>query len=306
MKKLAILIRTRSFASIDYLESELNKLAASKIHIENYANSFSDVPQDIKEGVIGIIAGVETYDSQTLISYCNLMVISRVGVGQNSIDSEFAESKNISITLTEDSPPTEAVAQFALLCILDGLRSLSSNSEKTKQKTWTSFMGRELSEVCVGVIGFGRIGRRLAEILTFFGARVIICDPVAQNSKFQFVTLSSLFMESDVVSIHVPLKKDNISLINLELLKTLKDNAILINTSRGGIIDELDLQQVLNEKSLKVYLDVFQQEPYNGPLLESSHVFPTSHIAGRTLSNRIKMEREAVDNLVAELRKRGF
>ena len=306
MSNNIILVRTRSFASIDYLENSLQSLRGNKFQIVHDTKSHFGSQNNAKKSVIGIIAGVEQYDSPELTAFPNLLVISRVGVGLDSVDLGFASSHNISVRVTDSSAPVEAVAEFTLLCILDGLRGLSTNSEETKRKNWSPVVGQELSEICVGLVGLGRIGGRVAEILTYFGAQVIVCDSVAKNSRYEFVTMSTLFERSDVVSIHIPMNDNNRHIVNLDLLRKLKSNAILINTSRGSIIYERDLEQILLEKKIRVYLDVFEKEPYVGPLLESCNVFPTSHIAGRTMSNRIKMEREAIDNLLEELRKRSF
>jgi D-3-phosphoglycerate dehydrogenase len=306
MNKNVILVRTRSFASIDYLENSLKTIKKNQFQIFENKKSHFDLQMSVKKSVIGIVAGVEQYDAHEILTFPNLLVISRVGVGLDSVDLGCARSQNIAIRVTESSAPTEAVAEFTLLCILDGLRNLSTNSEKTKRKSWSPVIGRELSEICVGLVGLGRIGSRVAEILTYFGSRVIVCDPIANNSKYEFVTMSTLFKQSDVVSIHIPMNDNNRNVVNLELLRTLKHNAIFINTSRGSIVNERDIEQILLEKEIKAYLDVFETEPYVGPLLDSLNVIPTSHIAGRTKSNRIKMEREAIDNLVEELRKRGF
>ncbi|HBU31105.1 NAD(P)-dependent oxidoreductase, partial [Dictyoglomus sp.] len=189
------------------------------------------------------------------------------------------------------------------------LRKINLSDKKTRGGNWNRFIGNELSEKTLGVIGTGSIGKRVVELLRGFNLRVLCFDKYpdyewASREKIFYVTLQELLEKSDVITIHVPLTNETYHMISERELNMLKRNAVIINTSRGGIIDEEALYKFLKEgRILGAGLDVFENEPpINSPLLKLDNVVVTSHIGAHTEEAVINMARIAVENLVLALK----
>ena len=157
-------------------------------------------------------------------------------------------------------------------------------------------MGSLLTSKTLGIIGFGKIGTKLSQLTSGFELDFLIYDPYIDKNafinkpNFTLTTLSELFINSDVISIHVNLSKETNSMINYDLISKMKSNSILINASRGEILVEEDLLRALNEKIIGgAALDVFFEEPYNGQLLNYDNIITPPHIGSYAKETRIKM-----------------
>lgn len=219
-----------------------------------------------------IIAGTEKYDADMLCECNNLKAVLRFGVGTDNFDLDTMKKMGIQVGVIANH---NAVAEFALTLILATMKNLSQLDHAVRQGLWSRFSMRELSEKVVGIVGFGRIGRRLAELLGGFGAEILAYDPnmdeqAAAQRNVTPVSLQELLNRSDVVSLHLPSTPQTHHLINEDMIAEMKDGAYLINTSRGGLVDETALLEALRTGKLAgVGLDVFEQEPVtaDNPLL---------------------------------------
>ena len=249
-----------------------------------------------------IIAGVEPYNKYVLDSLPNLKCISRAGVGIDNIDLELAKLKNISIRNTPDVIVTP-VSELTLSMILSLLRKLNPITNDMRNGGWNKTTGTNLNNKKVGIIGAGRIGKRVAELLSCFGAKILIHDPIkdlewSKKFLFKYVDINDIFSNCDVISLHTS-KIDDEYLIGLEEIKSFKKGSILINTSRGNLVDESALIYGMENEILSgIGLDVFPDEPYNGRLINYKNVILTPHVATLTSESRLEMETKASENVV--------
>lgn len=255
---------------------------------------------------VGIIAGTEPYTRDNLKSLSRLKVISRCGVGLDGIDLDETARMGIAVTYTPEAP-TQAVAELTLGLILGLVRHIGSSNVQIRKGTWKKQMGRLLEELCIGVIGLGRIGRRVGDLLRRLDVRVIGYDiqpdhSWARKNRVGIVGKEEVLRESDVLCLHLPYSKELHHLIGENEMKQMEAGSFLVNASRGGLVDEDALYRVLKSGQLAgAALDTFEREPYEGPLRELENVILTPHIGSYARAGRIKMEMEAAQNLISEL-----
>lgn len=243
----------------------------------------------------------------------NLKVISNYAVGFDNIDLEAAKQKNIIITNTPSDKISECVAEFTWAVILALSRRVIEGDEfgrKGAYRGWEPdiFLGRDVYGKTLGIIGLGRIGSMVARRAKGFNMEIVYTkkepDPKAeQELKVKYQDLSSLLTQSDYVTLHVPLTPETHHLISEETLSQMKPSAYLINTARGGVVDEHALVTALKSgKIAGVALDVHENEPNMNPeLLLMENVILTPHIASATHEVREEMTKIAVDNILAVL-----
>lgn len=216
------------------------------------------------ENAYAIIAGTETYDADMLSACKNLKVVIRFGVGTDNLDLNTLRQMGVQVGLITNH---NAVAEFALTLILAALKNLPRYDAVVREGKWTRFPMWELSGKTVGIVGFGRIGRRLAELLSGFGVELLAYDPymdvaAAAERKVTPVTLDELLERSDVVSLHLPATAETHHLINAETIGNMKDGAYIINTARGALVDEAALYDALKSGKLAgAGQDVYESEP---------------------------------------------
>ncbi len=261
----------------------------------------------LKSGVVGMIAGVEPLTRAVLAEAHDLKVISRCGIGMDSVDMAAAAERNIWVRNTPDAPG-RAVAELTIGLMLALLRHVSQADRGIRANRWKQWMGRLLSEQTVGLIGYGRIGRRVARFLKALGSTVLVHDkyPSAAEEGVNFCSLDHLITNSDLISLHVPYAPDTRHLLNGQRLSSMKTGALVVNTARGGLIDEAALCAVLTSGHLAgAALDCFEEEPYKGPLSTLDQVILTAHMGSYASEARVLMEREAADNLLQGLIEQG-
>ena len=258
----------------------------------------------IKHQPIGMIAGVEPLTLKVLKMAKNLKVISRCGIGLDSVDLKAAANLRIAVMNTPDAP-TIPVAELTLGMILALLRRVHIIDAGIRRGEWERPMGLLLHGKTVGIVGCGRIGSYLARLLSNFGCRVLGFDPYLDQHEFcHMVTLDALLAQSDIVSLHIPYSRENHHFIAAEQLTMMKKGAILINAARGGLIDEKALFTSLQGGHLwGAALDCYEDEPYKGELRMLPNVLLTSHIGSYAREGRIMMEQQALENLINELAK---
>jgi len=251
-----------------------------------------------------IIAGTELITEEVMTQGKNLKFISRVGIGLDSVDLLAAERLGIKVSYTPNAP-APAVAELTVGMMLSLLRYVQLANSQMHQGLWHRYFGRRISEITIGIIGFGRIGQGVIDRLTSFRPYKILVNDINNEVEFtsmswiQFATKEQILEQADLISLHVPLTSKTKNMICYDELKTMKKDAIIINTSRGGIINELDLAKVLNEGHLAgAAIDVFEKEPYDGELKDIERCLLTSHMGSMSIDCRSLMEIEATKEAV--------
>ena len=249
-----------------------------------------------------MIAGVEPLTAKVLDGIPSMSVISRCGIGLDSVDLDAAKKKGIRVLNTPDAP-TEAVAELTVGLMLSAMRRIVEVDSEIRAGNWKRPMGKLLGAQTVGLVGCGRIGSAVARLLKPFGVRLIGYDPfIKEHPAISILSLDELLKQADIISLHVPYNESMHHLVNKQLIDKMKQGAIIINTSRGGIVDEEALYEALVSGHLGgACLDTFEREPYKGPLDELSQVILTPHIGSYAKEARIKMEREAAHNLLSTI-----
>ncbi|UOM37356.1 phosphoglycerate dehydrogenase [Acuticoccus sp. I52.16.1] len=252
---------------------------------------------------IGIVAGVEPLTDRVMAAAPSLKAIARCGTGLDSVDLEAARARGIVVSNTPGAPAL-AVAELAVGHILGALRRIAEADRLIREGNWTALSGGLLGARTVGIVGFGRIGQRVAELVTPFGGRLIAADPFAEakaaaNKGVELVALDTLLAEADVVTLHAA---PGTVRLGAEELARCRAGAILVNTARGDLVDEGALLAALQAGRLAgAALDVFAEEPYAGPLAALPGVTMTAHMGSYAAESRSLQEREALDNLLADL-----
>ena len=247
-----------------------------------------------------IIAGVETYDKEVLDNLPKLKCIVRCGAGVDAVDLLTAKEKQITVLNTPDIPSL-AVAEMALSLFLSLSRNLRPQANRMGERKWERVEAHLLSGKTIGIIGFGRIGRKIAEFLKPFDVNILVCDPYINNESLLdntvlLVDKDTLISQADIISIHASKVESTEVIIAYDDFSKMKKGAILVNLSRGGMIDEQGLIDALESGHLSgAGLDVFSKEPYIGPLCDLENVILTPHSATLTVETRIAMEQECVD-----------
>lgn len=244
-----------------------------------------------------------------------LKVIANYAVGYNNIDVEAATARGI---LVGNTPGvlTDTTADFAFTLLMAAARRVVEGMDYVRAgrwKTWgpTLLLGRDIHHATLGIVGLGRIGKTLARRATGFEMRILYYDPFVQDDPearelgAEYVPLDTLYAESDFVSVHVPLTEDTHHLIDAEALKKMKRTAILINSSRGPVVDTQALYEALRDGTIAYAgLDVTDPEPIpaDHPLLTLKNVVVVPHIASASIATRSRMAEIAAQNLIAGLR----
>ncbi len=251
----------------------------------------------------GLIAGTESLTESVLENAGSLKVISRAGVGLDNLDLAAAKKLNLKVYNTP-YVLIDSVAELTIGLIICCLRRVTSMDAKLRSNVWKKEMGLLFRDKLLGIIGFGRIGKKVAHLARAFEAKVIFYDLRSIKSKlFKQVSLDTLLAASDIISIHSSAKD---TLIGRKEIAKMKKGLILVNTSRGSAVNEDSLYQgLLSGKISFAALDVYNNEPYSGKLLKLDNIIFTPHIGSYAKEARIKMETEAVKNLIKGLKITG-
>ncbi|MBT3397445.1 hypothetical protein HOA55_00380 [archaeon] len=258
-----------------------------------------------------IIAGVEKYDKEVLDLCPNLKLIARVGIGLNSVDIEECKRRGIAVTYTPDAP-SNAVAELTIGQILLGIRFVPTADKIIRKGGWERYIGKELSNVKVGLIGFGRIGKLVYDKIKRLGAKEIMVNDIDKNqfrnnSELMIASKEEILKNCDVISLHIPLEDETIDFIKKDDFQKMKPDAILINNSRGKIVNEQDLYAWLhtNERAFAA-LDTFKTEPYVGPLSNLNNIFLTAHMGSCSMKSRNDMESGALAEVLNAINGKEF
>lgn len=265
---------------------------------------------DLVGEVDGMIAGLDRIGPRTLHRAApRLRVISRYGVGYERVDVETATRLGVVVTITPGAN-TQAVADLALGLMLAVCRRIPEADRATRAGGWPRLVGTELWGKRLGLVGLGRIGKAVAQRAAGGFSMKVLAYDVQWDEAFaarwgveRAEHVDRVFAESDFVSLHVPLTPETHRLVNRERLRSMKPTAYLVNTSRGGLVDEAALAEALREGWIAgAALDVFENEPPVGsPLLEAPNLVLTPHMAAHTREAVSAMGRMAAANVLQVL-----
>ena len=242
------------------------------------------------EDADGIIVGVEIVDKAFIDAHPQMKAVVKFGVGTDNIDVEYCKQKGIFVGRTVGSN-SRSVAETAISFVIADSKNLFESIADTRAYGWSKMTGYEIEGKTIGIAGFGAIGRKVARMAYGLGMKVLAYDPyyvdeeTVKAFEVEVVSFEEILKRADFVSLHMPLTDETKDLVSLEEMKKMKPNAVLINTARGGIVNEADLYVALTEKIIKAaYFDVLVNEPpaKDEPLLGLSNFYLTPHIASRS------------------------
>lgn len=259
-----------------------------------------------------ILTNKVPFDKEILEQLPNLKLIAVTATGYNIIDTETAHQNGICVCNVPDYG-TDSVAQHTFAFILELVNQIGLHSSSVHLSDWVNSPDfsyaltplTELKNKSIGLVGFGNIGRRTAEIAQAFGMRIFYHTPTKKETSLaEFKDLDALFSESDFISLHLPLKPENMQFVNKDLILKMKANAFLINTARGQLINEQDLADALNSGQIAgAALDVLSTEPpsANNPLLNAKNCIITPHNAWMSKEARERIMEISFQNIKAFL-----
>ena len=303
-----VLITTVPFGNIDRLPLEL-------LENNNFEYLINPLNKKLTENELVnlvtdfdvIIAGTEPITKKVMDSATNLKMISRVGIGLDSVDLLEAEKRGIIVSYTPDAPAS-AVSELTIGLMITLLRSVQISNTEMHNGKWHRFFGRRLSEITIGIIGAGRIGVGVLQHLQCFNPQEILLNDIkpdySLDKKFNIKWLGKeeIYKQADIISIHTPLTVQTKNMVTREQLLSMKKDAIIINTARGGIVNEYDLYDIMQADHLSgAAIDVFDFEPYDGQLQKIQRCILTAHMGSMSVDCRKRMETEATEEVVRYL-----
>jgi glycerate dehydrogenase len=270
----------------------------------------TEVAERCREATV-IITNKTPVTAETIKAATNLKLIAVSATGYNIVDINAAKNKGVPVCNVPEYG-TNSVAQHTMALLLELTNHVGKHEQSVKNSDWVRSADwsyakapvMELSGKTIGIIGFGRIGQKVAAIAKSFGMNVIIYNKGKQTPLAESVSLEDLFTLSDVVSLHCPVKEDNYGFINRQLLSLMKPTAFLINTSRGQLINEPDLAEALQRNVLAAAaLDVLSAEPpaATNPLIGLQNCIITPHNAWISFEARKRLMQTTLDNILAAL-----
>ncbi|MCI1944986.1 phosphoglycerate dehydrogenase [Clostridium luticellarii] len=291
-----ILITPRSFGKHSKKPFELLEKQGYELIVNPYGRILTEqeMIEEIK-GVDGVIVGVDPLNEKVLKNAKKLKVISKYGVGTDNIDLKYSERNNIAVTVTKGAN-SESVADYAFTLMLAAARKLVPIDRECRKLNWNKITSIGMSEKTLGLLGLGNIGKQVVKRARGFGMKVLAYDVYKDESfafenNVEYMTVEEILKKSDFISLHLPLTDETKYIIGEKELNMMKENSVIVNTARGGLIDENALYNALrNKKIWGAGVDVFEKEPpENKKLLELDNIVLGSHCAASTV--------EAIDNM---------
>jgi len=290
--------------------NRLEELGNFKIYERTEADL---IIERVKDAEI-IITNKTHISAEIMAQLPKLKYIGVLATGYNVVDTKAAAEQEIVVT-NVPAYSTESVAQLTFSLLLELVMNVGIHNQSVKNGEWANSKDFsyskssliELHGLTFGIIGFGGIGKAVAKIANVFGMKVLVNNRSEIKDVPKYVTVvdkTELFKNSDVISLHAPLTEENSEFANKELLDLMKPSAYLLNTGRGGLINESDLAEALNDNKIAgAGLDVLSTEPpqNDNPLLSATNCVITPHIAWATIAARKRLMNVAVDNVRAFL-----
>ena len=283
-----------------------------------YANSlglqYEWIPQKPynKESVISAmqhsdaaIIDIEPYDDSIFSKICgSIKIMVRFGVGYEAVDLAAASKRGIAIARTPGAN-TKGVAEMAITLILALNRRLNENQACVTSGNWAKNVSHETAGSVLGIIGFGAIGQMVARFIAGFGCEIIAYDPYPNTQRagelnVRLTSIDEVFETADIITLHLPYTKETHDLVDAKMFTCMKETAVIINTSRGNIINEQALYEALVQKKIAgAALDVFVHEPLelSSPLIGLDNVVLTPHVSSQTYESLWRIYKMAIDTV---------
>lgn len=271
-----------------------------------------EATREALQGVGAILAGSEAFNASTLEGADDLKIIARNGVGYDKVDLEECTKRGIAVTYTP-GVMADAVADLTFALLLAAVRFVSSGDRTVKSGGYDVPMGEDLPSMTLGLLGCGRIGAETVRRAQGFRMRTLVHDPFVDAAQLQAigaeaVDRDTLLAESDAISLHVPMSPENAQIVNADFLSAMKKGSYLINTARGGLVDEPALLKALQKGHLAgAGLDCQATEPPEGvsaELVALDSVVAMPHSGSATVTARIRMAEMAAQSMVDVLQGR--
>lgn len=279
----------------------------------NYDKTMFESEEKIKKEISNceaiIVRNKTQLQKSILDNALNLKFVGRLGVGLDNIDKEYCEKKNIHVQ-TATGMNADSVAEYVIGSSLYLIKNIILFDNNTKKGLWprSSFTSNELKDKIFGLIGFGAIGKKVCKLAKNFGAKVISYDPYINSNlenefNLKFTTFDEVIKTSNIISIHVPLNEETKNLINSNVFNKMSKKPILINTSRGSIVNEKDLIDAYKNKNISGFaLDVFGKEPvednFYKQIDDTFNCILTPHISGVTQESNKKISEFITNKLI--------
>lgn len=308
-----VLITPRSFGK--YSKEAYRVLSAAGIEIiENPTQGImtEEGLMALIQDVDGIIAGVDPLNGEVLKKGEKLKIISKYGVGTDNIDLTYCEKHKIKVSITQNANAA-AVSDYAFALMLSVARRISEIDKGCRQNDWSKKIAIDVYGKKIGILGLGQIGKGVAKRAKGFQMTVYAYDvykdaAYIEKNNINFVSVEEIFKECDFISLHLPLTEETKGLVDDKMLSLAKPNLVIVNTARGGIINEEHLYNAL--KANKIYgagIDVFEHEPpKDSKLLTLQNVTVGSHCAASTVGAVDQMSLMAAENIVKTLKEEGI
>ena len=307
-KRKVLISRPWKNEDIDEFDENIKKLNDHNLEVTFFPELRDMLVEDLKKwtpGMFAHICGPERYTAEAMDACPGLRIIARLGAGYDSVDMKAATERKILVCNTPLAPSI-AVAEFTMLAIASMARRITWNDTGVRAKKWPRIMGRPWNKKTLGIIGFGNIGKVTAKFAQGFDMKILAYDKFedkdyAQKNNITYVSLETLLKESDYVSINVFKSSETLNLISAKEFALMKPTGMIVNTSRGGIVNELDLYNALKNKVIEfAAIDVFESEPINhdNPLLTLDNIILSAHNAGNSYESISLQEKTAVQNVI--------
>lgn len=258
---------------------------------------------ELMPGYAGMIAGTEKLDREALSNATGLKYICRLGTGMDNVDLDAAKELGIVVENTPDAH-VKGVAEFTLAGMLTLARHIHIADARLKNGIWKKHMGRLLEGKKIGLVGLGRVAKHLVHLLQPFQPVIYATDPYpdaqfAEKYGVEFIDKHELIAKSDIISLHIPYTPENNNYIDSKEFDLMKEDVMLINASRGGLVNEEELFKFLtSNKQAFAFADTFLSEPYSGPLTTLDNILLTPHLGSSANETRVEMEMAAAQNVI--------
>jgi D-3-phosphoglycerate dehydrogenase len=312
INKLKVAVLSKSFAKSTYAPVKYLEEHSFEVIFRRNDQPLNEekVAECIADADAAIISAQDVIGNTVFEKCRNLKVLADHGIGCDNIDLDGANARGIKICTCPAN--FESVADLTWLLILAASRDLLNASASVRQGKWepSRFIGIEVLEKTIGIVGYGRIGKAVAQRAMGFHNQILVFDPYisaiksVNHLKIKNVQFEDLLRESDIITLHLPLVNETKKLLDRGAFTKMKDRVILINTSRGGLIDEDDLYEALKSGKIRIAgLDVFALEPpINNKLLELPNVIATPHMGAQTADANLKMGMLAAEFIAEQLK----
>ena len=305
ISELTIGVTTVAFSKNKELINELNSKGFKKILFNEVQKRFTkdELIEFLSKCNIAII-GLDKITEEILVKLPNLKAISKYGVGLDNIDFEACKKYGVNVLYTTGINK-RSVSELTLGCILSLLRNIYVSSNLLKKNIWEKNGGVQLTNKTVGIIGVGNIGKDLVQLLQAFNCKILVNDIINQDEYYKNNNLienskEEIFKNADIITIHTPLNDSTKYIINKKSLSIMKPNAIVINTARGGIINQEDLKWALKNNIIAgAAIDAYEIEPPDDlEFLNLPNLINTPHIGGNAIEAVEAMGKSAIENIL--------